>query len=112
MSKLKIAIIAPFPPLIGGMVQLAETLSDNFEKDGHKVYRLSLGSGKAGILSFSYLYIHFFVIIPQYDIIHIISASGKSLWLKDLPAIILARLFRKRVIQNFVGGMAIEHFSQ
>jgi glycosyltransferase involved in cell wall biosynthesis len=94
------------------MAQLAETLSNNFEQDGHKVYRLSLGSGKTGILSFFYLYIYFLVIIPQYDIIHIISASGKSLWLKDLPAIILARLFRQMVVLNFVGGMAIDHFSE
>lgn len=40
--------------------------------------------------------------------IHIISASSNALWLKDLPAIVLARIFGKKAVLNFVGGMAVD----
>ena len=111
MSKLKIAIIAPFPPLIGGMVQLAETLSDNFEKDGHKVFRLQLGAGRAGIFPFPFLFFQYIWYIPRIDYIINVSASGNALWCKDLPAILITRLFRKKAILYFVGGKAIDSFA-
>ena len=63
MKNYKIAILAPFPPLIGGMVQLAESLYENIIKDNHKVYRLQLGSGIDGIIPFPYLYFQFIKII-------------------------------------------------
>lgn len=104
MTNYKIAILSPFPPHVGGMVELANTLSDNFERDGHRVYRLQLGTGITGIFPFPYLYFRFLSLIPRCDIVQIISASGRSLWGKDLPAIILARIFGKKSILNFGGG--------
>jgi glycosyltransferase involved in cell wall biosynthesis len=111
-QKPKIALLSPLSPLLGGMVQLAETLYENYRKEGYKVNRLQLGSGLQGLLPLPYLYFNFIITILRNDIIHIISASGNALWLKDLPAILFARLFNKKVILNFVGGMAIEKFKE
>ena len=108
INNYTIAILSPFPPLVGGMVELATTLSDNFERDGHLVNRLQLGAGLAGIFPFPSLYFRFLWSIPRSDIVHIISASGNALWAKDLPAIILARIFGKKSVLNFVGGSAVE----
>ena len=112
MKKKRIAILSPVPPLVGGMAELAATLSDNFEKDGHLVHRLQLGSRIAGIFPFPSLYFRFLWVISRSEFVHIISASGNALWGKDLPAILIARLFGKRSILNFVGGMAIDSFKR
>jgi len=106
----KIAILAPLPPLSGGMTQIAESLSNNLINDGHKVIKIQLGKGLMGLFPIPTLYFQFIHNILRCDIIHIISASGSALWIKDLPAIIIARLFKKKVILNFVGGKALDYY--
>ena len=110
--KYRIAILAPFPPLSGGMTQIARSLSINLKNDGHKIYRINLGKGLQGLFPFPKLYFQYFKIINRCDIVHIISASGNALWLKDLPAIIMSRILLKKVILNFVGGMALAHYAK
>lgn len=104
----KIAIIAPFPPLPGGMAQLAVQIANNLEKDGHRVFRINLGAGKAGFLWLPILYMRFILVSFQSDIVHVISASGFSLWAKDLVALICARMLGRKTVLNFVGGAALE----
>jgi len=108
--KYRISILAPFPPLSGGMTQLAQSLSRNLANDGHIVKRIDLGKGIKGVLPIPYLYIKFFKFFKNSDIIHIISASGNALWLKDLPAILITKILSKKVIVNFVGGMALKNY--
>ena len=108
--KKKISIFAPFPPYSGGMSTLGLTLYDTFIKNGHKVIKQQTESGLKGFLTLPYLYIQFIRTIYLSDIIHIISASGNALWVKDLPIIIVSRLFNKKVVLNFVGGKAIDEF--
>ena len=90
------------------MTQIAESLSKNLVNDGHKVFKIQLGKGLMGLLPIPILYFKFIKSILRSDIVHIISASGNALWIKDLPAIIIARLFKKKVILNFVGGKALD----
>ncbi|MFL2983053.1 MAG: glycosyltransferase family 4 protein [Candidatus Neomarinimicrobiota bacterium] len=109
-KKYRVAIIAPFPPLSGGMTQIAQSLSRNLKKDGHKIYKIDLGKGLNGVFPFPKLYIKYFKIISRCDIVHIISASGNALWFKDLPAILVSRFMFKKAILNFVGGMALDYY--
>jgi len=106
----KISIFAPFPPYSGGMSTLGLTLYDAFINNGHKVIKQQTESGLKGLLPIPYLYIQFIRTIYSSDIVHIISASGNALWVKDLPIIIISRLFNKKVVLNFVGGKAIDEF--
>jgi glycosyltransferase involved in cell wall biosynthesis len=47
--------------------------------------------------------------VPRYDIVHVFSASLWSYALWTLPAILAARLWRKRLIVNYRDGRAAEH---
>ena len=109
-KKSKISIFSPFPPQRGGMATLAECLAIAYEKNGHKVLRKKLNSGFKVLFILPILYFQFLLVIIKSDLIHIISSSGNSLWLKDLPAIIIAKFLKKKVVLNFVGGRAIENF--
>ena len=92
------------------MTQIAESLSKNLKNDGHQVHKIQLGKGLHGLIPYPKLYLEFIKVISKTDIVHIISASGNALLFKDLPAILFSRIFNKKVILNFVGGSAIDHF--
>ena len=49
------------------------------------------------------------IFISQTEVTHIISASGRALYLKDLPAICIAKFFGKKSILHFMGGAAVEN---
>ena len=92
------------------MTQVAKSLAQNLENDGHKVYRVQLGRGIQGLFPIPKLYFQYIKVFLRCEIVHIISASGNSLIFKDLPAIILSRILQKKVVLNFVGGSAIENY--
>jgi len=48
--------------------------------------------------------------VGRYDVIHTFSASYLSFLLAPTPAILAARLFRRRVILNYRSGEAADHF--
>lgn len=101
-------MLAPFPPISGGMSTLAAQLAERLAQDGHTVARVNLGSGRAGALTIPALYARMLVSIIRSEIVHIVSASGLSLIWKDLPALVLSFLARKRTVLHFVGGGAAE----
>ena len=92
----KILLIAPYPPIKGGMAILSKTLAKNFEDDSNIVFRLQLYSGLKGVILLPLIYLKMLVFSLKADIIHVISASGRSLIFKDLPAILIAKLFNKK----------------
>ena len=104
----KIIICAPFHPHSGGMVNLAVMISNGLEKEGLDVKRLDIGFGLKGIFLLPFFYIKMIYNIYNADAVHIISASGKALIFKDLPAVIFGFLFNKKVVLNFVGGTAVD----
>lgn len=110
--KKNISIFAPFPPYSGGMSTLGVTLFDTFVKNGHNVIKQQTESGLIGLFPIPYIYIKFIRTIFLSDIIHIISASGNALWVKDLPIIIISKILKKKVVLNFVGGKAIDEFEK
>jgi len=108
LKPLRIAVFAPFPPILGGMAELAKLVSDGLEGDGHKVRRVDLGTGWSGVWFLPLLYLRMFRAAASSDIVQIISASGAAFWGKDLPGVLVARLLRKTVIIDFVGGAAVD----
>ena len=50
-----------------------------------------------------------FTTIPSFDVIHIFSASYFSFLLAPTPAIVVARLFGKRIVLNYHSGEAEDH---
>jgi glycosyltransferase involved in cell wall biosynthesis len=49
--------------------------------------------------------------VPQYDVIHAFSASYWSFLLAPVPAIIIGRIFGKKVILNYHSGEAEDHLT-
>jgi glycosyltransferase involved in cell wall biosynthesis len=49
--------------------------------------------------------------IPRVDVVHVFSASYFSFLLAPSPAILLARLFRKKVVLNYRSGEADDHLA-
>jgi len=50
--------------------------------------------------------------LPRYDIIHVFSASYLSFVLAPTPAILLARLYGKKIVLNYHSGEAEDHLSR
>jgi glycosyltransferase involved in cell wall biosynthesis len=50
--------------------------------------------------------------VPKYDVIHAFSASYSSYLLAPLPAMIVARLFGKRIVLNYRSGEAPDHLTR
>jgi len=109
-SKNNILIFSPFPPNIGGMVSLASSLVKYFENDKNNIYKLQSGTGILSILLLPVIIVKFIYYMPKIDFIIIIASSGKSLYLKSFPLILIGKIFRKKTFLNFVGGMAVEKF--
>lgn len=47
--------------------------------------------------------------IPRHDVIHVSSAALSSFLLTTTPAILVGKLFRRRVVLNYHAGQAVEH---
>ncbi len=50
--------------------------------------------------------------VPRYDVIHAFSASYWSFVLAPLPALLVGRLFGKRIVLNYHSGEAADHLSR
>ncbi len=51
-------------------------------------------------------------VVPQYDVIHIFSASYLSFVIAPTPAILIARLFGKKALLNYRSGEAEDHLTR
>jgi glycosyltransferase involved in cell wall biosynthesis len=61
----------------------------------------------------SFLYIAtLFARVRKYDVIHVFSASYFSFVLAPTPAILIARLFKKRILLNYHSGEAADHLQR
>jgi glycosyltransferase involved in cell wall biosynthesis len=50
--------------------------------------------------------------LPAYDVVHVFSASYWSFVLAPLPAMLIARLYRKKVVLNYHSGEADDHLAR
>lgn len=107
--SINVALIAPFHPFHGGMSRLAQNIYKGLNRTNCKITCVNVGVKKEQSWRLFFLYFKILQIISQADIVHIISASGISLLVKDLPSLFMAKVFRKKTVLNFVGGSAINH---
>lgn len=117
---IKILIVAPALPIIGGQTVQAGRLVGKFQNE-HCVEvdlqpinprffpRLQKIKYLRTILT-SFKYIADLLLkVPRYDIIHIFSASYYSFLLATTPAVLCAKLFGKKTILNYRSGEAADH---
>lgn len=119
---IKVLIVAPALPMVGGQAVQAVRLLDKFREEAelqvdlqpvNPVFLPALQKIKyvRTILTSSKYLFDLLVKIPRYDVIHIFSASYFSFLLAPTPAVLIAKLFGKRAILNYHSGEAVDHLS-
>ena len=122
-KKIKILLIAPALPLIGGQAVQARRLLENFRSEETleiafqpsnprffgklqdvKILRTILTTVK-------YLF-DLVRKIPRCDVLHVFSASYFTFVYVSIPAILLAKIFGKKAILNYRSGEAEDFFSR
>jgi glycosyltransferase involved in cell wall biosynthesis len=125
-KRVRVLVVAPSFDILGGQaVQAARLMARLRELDSFEIGFLPINPRLPGFLrtlqaikylrtvvtSFLYL-IKLLTHVPRYDVIHVFSASYFSFVLAPTPAILIAKLFRKRVLLNYHSGEAEDHFTR
>jgi glycosyltransferase involved in cell wall biosynthesis len=125
-KRLRVLVVAPSFDILGGQaVQAGRLISRLRESDSFEIGFLPINPRLPGFLrqlqaikylrtvvtSVLYL-VNLLTRIPAYDVIHVFSASYFSFVLAPTPAILIAKLFRKRVLLNYHSGEAEDHFTR
>ncbi len=122
-KKIKVLIVAPALPLIGGQVVQSSRLIENFRSEPNLLVDLQPINPKffPNLQKINYLrtfltetkYIFDLLRkVPRYDVIHIFSASYFSFLLAPTPAVLIAKFFRKKTILNYRSGEAQDHLKK
>jgi glycosyltransferase involved in cell wall biosynthesis len=125
-ERLRILVVAPSLDILGGQaVQAARLIARLRELPSFEVGFLPINPRLPGKLrslqSIKYLrtlltsIVYFASLIarvPKYDVIHIFSASYFSFVLAPTPAMLVAKLFGKKVLLNYHSGEADDHFTR
>jgi glycosyltransferase involved in cell wall biosynthesis len=125
-TPLRILVVGPSFDILGGQaVQVGRLIARLRELAGFEVGFLAINPRLPGVLrklqSIKYLRTivtslmytaNLLAQIPRYDVIHVFSASYFSFVLAPTPAILIARLFGKRVLLNYHSGEAEDHLTR
>jgi len=115
--KLRIALIAASPSLIGGHSVQAQALSARLTAAGNQVSYIPIDPLPQGLRRIRYvrtvlnevLYLFTLLRIVRADVVHVFSASYWSFLLGPAPAILAACCLRKPVILHYHSGEADDH---
>lgn len=119
-KPLKILMVAPALPIIGGQPVQAARLFNKFQKEQSLEIELQpinppffprlqkIKYVRTFLTSFKYI-ANLLLKVPRYDVIHIFSASYYSFLLATTPAVLCAKLFGKKTILNYRSGQARDH---
>ena len=117
-----VLLVAPVPPPYGGMALQAGQLLRLMQQDGVSVELLGHNHafsrprfletipGVRTVLRMSLFCVRFWRKAGQAEVVHILAASWLNFLLVAYPAVLLARLRRKRVILNYRSGDAARFF--
>lgn len=122
-KPIKVLIVAPALPLVGGQAVQAQRLLEKFRAEPLLQVDLQpinpsffpvlqkIKYVRTILTTVKYLF-DLLVKIPRYDVIHIFSASYFSFLLAPTPAVLIARIFGKKTILNYRSGEAEDHLKR
>ena len=117
---MRVLLVGPALPFVGGQAVQARMLIEKFAEDDEVHIDLQpinprflprlqeIKYVRTCVTTLKYLF-DLVTKIPRYDVIHIFSASYFSFLLAPTPALLVARLFGKKTILNYRSGEADEH---
>jgi glycosyltransferase involved in cell wall biosynthesis len=125
-APLRVLIVAPSLDILGGQAVQAERLINHLRAEPSlEIGFLPINPRLPGILrklqAVKYLRTVVTSIwycasllrrVPKYDVVHTFSASYFSFVLAPTPAILVAKLFRKKVLLNYHSGEADDHLTR
>jgi len=119
----RIAIVAASLDILGGQGVQANSLVDALQGDGYRATLLPINppfpAGLRWLRRVPYLrtlvneaiYLPSLLRLATVDIAHVFSASYASFLLAPVPAMVMARLFNKRVVLHYHSGEADDHLT-
>jgi len=125
LRGVRVLLIAPSLTILGGQAVQADLLLRNLRAEGVDVQLLPINPVPWG--PFKYLtrikYVRTLIVsilyvasllfrVWRYDVIHVFSASYFSFILAPTPALLIAKLYRKKTILNYRSGEAEDHFTR
>lgn len=121
----RLLLLAPVPPPYGGMALQAKQLAEQLRADGAIVELLpsnpQLPRGLLvvertpalrTVLRSLVLWARLWLALGRADVLHIFAASWLYFFLVVYPAVVLARLRRRRIVLNYRGGEARQFFDR
>ena len=122
---IRVCVVAPSPDLVGGQARQAELLVRGLSDDpaidvGFIPHNPRLPGPLAALQRVKYVRtittsVAYWALLVarlwRYDIVHVFSASYYSYLLAAFPAIIIGKLFGKRVLLNYHSGEAEDHLA-
>jgi L-malate glycosyltransferase len=125
-KRLRVLIVGPSLDILGGQsVQAARMLSRLQEEPSLDMGFLPINPRLPGVLrklqAIKYVRtlvtsIHYvlslLVRVPQYDVLHVFSASYFSFVLAPTPAILVGRIYGKKILLNYHSGEAEDHLQR
>ena len=122
-QPIRLLLVAPALRILGGQAVQANYLLEHLSRESQfQVSFLAHNPRLPGpfrvlqsikyvrtILTSLVYVINLLIQVPRHDIVHTFSASYFSFLLAPTPAIIIARLFRKKVVLNYRSGEAEDH---
>jgi L-malate glycosyltransferase len=125
LSGLRVLLVAPSLAILGGQAVQADLLLCNLRAEGVEVDLLPINPVPWGPLKYltRIKYVRTFIVsifyvatlllrVWRYDVIHVLSASYFSFILAPTPALLIAKLYRKKTILNYRSGEAEDHFTR
>ena len=124
-KRLRVLVVAPSLHIVGGQSRQAVRLMERLNPEpGLEIGFLPHNPRLPGILrslqlvkyvrtivtTFCYIVL-LLLRVPKYDIIHVFCASYYSFCLSVIPALLIARLYRKKSILNYRSGEAEDHLA-
>ncbi len=124
MKSTTVALIAPSMEILGGHAVQAQALAQGLQAEGHGILFIPINPGLSpqlrALRRYPYVrtvvneafYLPTLLRLREADLVHVFSASYWSFVLAPLPAILLARRFRKRVVLHYHSGEAPDHLAR
>ena len=125
-SPVRVVLVGPSMDILGGQaVQVARLLRRLRELEGIDVAFLPVNPRLSGplrlfqrikyvrtiVTSIAYVF-SLLTELRKYDVVHAFSASYTSYLLAPLPAMLIARLYGKRIVLNYRSGEAPDHLAR
>ena len=118
-----IALVAPVPPPNGGMSMQAQKLRDRLGAEGLCVIFIPTNPDFPGFLKWCAgipgvrTFVRFWIYLPHLfgirhaDVVHVFASSHLYFFISVVPALVIGKVFGKRVIVNYRGGEAESFFN-